>query len=67
VPFLLAALVVLGGAAVVMTLRPALGMADTFEHVAGPPTATEPEIEALTDVPTEPEDAILAEHMLAER
>ena len=50
-----------------VTLRRALGMADTFEHVAGPPTAAEPEIEALTDVPAEPEDAILAEHMLAER
>ena len=67
VPFLLAALVVLGGAAVVVTLRRALGMADTFEHVAGSPTSAEPEIEALTDVPAEPEDAILAEHMLAER
>ena len=67
VPFLLAALVVLGAAAVVVTLRRALGMADTFEHVAGPPTAAEPELEALTDVPAEPEDAILAEHMLAAR
>jgi MFS transporter, ACDE family, multidrug resistance protein len=67
VPFLLAALVVLGAAAVVVTLRRALGMADTFSHGAGSSTETEPEVEALTEVPAEPEDAILAEHVLAER
>ena len=67
VPFLLAAIVVLGGAAVVLTLRPALSMADTFAHVEGSSSGPDPEIEALTEIPAEPEEVVLAEQAMANK
>jgi MFS family permease len=67
VPFLLGSAAVLAGAAVVVSLRRALTMADTFSHVEGPPSHPDPELEALTEVPADPEEAILAEHVLEVR
>ncbi len=70
VPFLLAAVVALVAAGVVLTLRQALAMADTFGHAAAPsvsPAEQEPEIEALSEVPADPEDAILAEQILVDK
>jgi len=67
VPFLLGSAAVLAGAAVVVSLRRALTMADTFSHVEGPPAHPDPELEALTEVPADPEEAILAEYVLEER
>jgi hypothetical protein len=41
-------------------------MADIFGHADGPSVEVEPEVEALTEIPGEPGDAILAEQVLAE-
>jgi MFS family permease len=66
VPFLLGAVAVLAGAAVVLSLRRPLAVADTFGHPTGPNPAEEPEVAALRQVPGEPEEAILAEQTLEE-
>ena len=57
VPFLLAALVVLAGVAVVWSLRRALARADTFGHLARSSSVAEQDRSA-------PADAILAEELL---
>jgi MFS transporter, ACDE family, multidrug resistance protein len=67
VPFLIGSVAVVAGAGVVVGLRRALTMADTFSHAEGPPDHPDPELEALTEVPADPSEAILAEHILEER
>jgi hypothetical protein len=41
-------------------------MADTFGHMAGSSSGPEPEIEALTEIPAEPAEVVLAEEAMAE-
>jgi len=60
VPFLVAAVVVLAGTVVVLTLRPALDDADTDEKHPGHSAIREAVEEAVTEVPAEPEEAVLA-------
>jgi predicted MFS family arabinose efflux permease len=60
VPFLLAAVVVLAGTGVVATLRPALDEADAGESEHGHSEARHATEQAVTEVPGEPEEAILA-------
>jgi hypothetical protein len=68
VPFLIAAAVVLAAAGVVVSMKGALDMADTFDHAASSSASgVEPEVEALSLVPGDPEEAILAEEVLEKR
>ncbi|MGH8890920.1 MAG: MFS transporter [Acidothermaceae bacterium] len=60
VPFLLGAVVVLGGAALVLTVRGALDEADAGEAISHSPQRVADE-DAVRDIPTLPEEAILAE------
>ena len=64
VPFLLAAVVVLAGTGVVATLRTALDEADAGESAPGYSEIREAEEEAITEIPADPEEAILAEQAL---
>jgi len=61
VPFLLAAVIVLAGTAVVSTLRRDLDAADAGEKLPGHSAVREAEEEAVTEMPAVPEEAILAE------
>jgi predicted MFS family arabinose efflux permease len=61
VPFLLAAVVVLAGTGVVASLRTALDEADAGESVHGHSEIREAEEEAITEIPADPSEAILAE------
>ncbi len=68
VPFLIAAGVVLAATGLVVSLKRALDMADTFDHAEPASTSgVAPEVEALSFIPGDPEDAILAEQVLPER
>jgi predicted MFS family arabinose efflux permease len=60
VPFLLGAVVVLGGAALVLTVRNALDEADAGEAIPHSAQRVADE-DAVRDIPTLPEEAILAE------
>jgi MFS family permease len=60
VPFLLAAVVVLAGTGVVATLRPALDEADAGETQHGHSEVRKATEEAVTEIPGESEEAILA-------
>jgi len=61
VPFLLAAVIVLAGTAVVASLRGTLDDADAGESLPGHSPVRDAEEEAITEIPAEPEEAILAE------
>jgi MFS transporter, ACDE family, multidrug resistance protein len=61
VPFLLAAVIVLAGTPVVASLRGPLNAADAAADAPGPSPVREAEEEAITEIPAEPEEAILAE------
>jgi len=63
VPFLLGAVVVLGGAALVLTVRRALDAADVDEETPGSPIHHADEA-AVAEIPGLPEEAILAEEAL---
>jgi predicted MFS family arabinose efflux permease len=63
VPFLLGAVVVLGGAALVLTVRRALDAADVDEETPGSPIHRADEA-AVAEIPGLPEEAILAEEAL---
>ena len=62
VPFLLAAVVVLAGVAVLSTMRDALNTADAAEDQPGPSPLRQADEEAVEAIPGEPEEAIMAEH-----
>jgi MFS transporter, ACDE family, multidrug resistance protein len=63
VPFLLGAVVVLGGAALVLTVRHALDAADVDEETPGSSIHHDDEA-AVAEIPGLPEEAILAEAAL---
>ena len=60
VPFLLAGVIVLAGTAVVASLRGTLDAADAGEKLPGHSAVRNAEEEAITEIPAEPEEAILA-------
>jgi MFS transporter, ACDE family, multidrug resistance protein len=64
VPFLLAALVVLAGTAVMVPLRHALNAADAADAAPGHTPSRAAEEEAVTLVPGDPDEAIIADHAL---
>jgi MFS transporter, ACDE family, multidrug resistance protein len=66
VPFLLAAVIVLAGTAVVASLRGALAEADAGEHAPGHSAARSADEEAVTEVPADPAEAIIAAEALRE-
>jgi ACDE family multidrug resistance protein len=64
VPFVLAAVIVLAGTFVVASLRKPLDAADAGEEAPGHSAVREAEEEAVTEIPAEPEEAILAEQAI---
>jgi MFS transporter, ACDE family, multidrug resistance protein len=64
VPFVLAAVIVLAGTFVVASLRKPLDAADVGEEAPGHSAVREAEEEAVTEIPAEPEEAILAEQAI---
>lgn len=65
-PFLIGAGTAIGGAVVLSTVHRALRDADSDEESTGPSHQREDAEDAVSDVPTQPEEAILAEEALVD-
>jgi MFS family permease len=64
VPFALAAVAVIGGAAIIASVAPVLRAVDQAESVPGHTPIRESEEEAVTLIPAEPEEAVIAARAL---